>query len=148
VISLLILFLLFGAGAWADEASDRAAIRDLIRSLNEPRDAPDVKPVASLFTSDANPREVARLSRLVQQLSDARLPWREQATPALTFRSMRFITPDVALVDAEYRQAGPFIPGGPLLFVMKREAANWRIASFRVLGIGGGPLVRPITASE
>jgi hypothetical protein len=53
----------------------------------------------------------------------------------MVIQSIRFIAPEVALVDAANTQYGAVIPARriPVLLVMKKEGAEWRIASLRVM---------------
>jgi hypothetical protein len=64
-------------------------------------------------------------------------PWGEATinlmSPGILIATIRFITPDVALADGTTHTI-------PLLFVMKREGENWKIASVYVLA---SPVKRP-----
>ena len=126
---VLCLTVLLAICAHADEVSDRAAIRDLMADLNHP----DQRPLADLFTADADRVEQARLAYLVQRLEERKRPWSETATPAIVSRSVRFVTADVALVDAMYAPYGAVLRGTPMLFVLKKVATDWRIVSVREL---------------
>jgi hypothetical protein len=59
----------------------------------------------------------------------------EVVNPRIVSRTIRFITPDVALAEGAcvYREDGGGTRFTPLLFVMKREGGGWKIASLRVL---------------
>jgi len=136
--ALLCLLLLFAGGLWADEPSDRQAIERVIVSLNES------PPLPTLFTADSDARITLDLLR---PWSDRRAhrptvvishePWGEAtiswagACGPIVNRRVRFITPDVALADAgcvyDVNNAAA------LLFVMKKEGADWKIASLRRL---------------
>jgi hypothetical protein len=90
-----------------------------------------------LFTSDADPAELRRLSDMegrMRQISDG--PWSEVTAPRIVSKSIRFLTPDVALVDAVIAQYGSLSGSRePLLLLMKKQGMEWRIASLR-LGYG------------
>ena len=148
---ILCLSILLASGAWADQLDDRADIEKVISTLNTSAVS------RSAFTVDFR---VAELTQLWSASSRWTIgpgsviishePWGEaQWVPAavlppqghfrLVIRSVRFITPDVALVDAV---AGPPIAApvpdnsvppqrAPVLLVMKREGTDWRIASVR-----------------
>jgi hypothetical protein len=60
--------------------------------------------------------------------------WTETTAPHMVVGSIRFITPEV-LADASNIRYGSIIlvQRIPVLFVMKKEGADWRIASLRVL---------------
>ena len=128
---ILCLSLLFSACMWADEAGDRAAIEKVISGFNEPHRGPHAKPLSALFTSDADPAELRRLSDMegrMRQASDG--PWSEVTTPRMVSESIRFVTPDVALVDAVIAQYGSLLVSRePVLLLMKKQATEWRIAS-------------------
>jgi hypothetical protein len=117
--------------AWAYGVADRAAIEHVIGSLN----AGYEKPHSVLFTADAE-NEVDRLASLDRWLLErSNEPWSEVTTPRLVIQSVRFVTPDVALVDAANTHYGSTILARriPVLFVMKKEGTVWRISSLRVL---------------
>ena len=131
---ILCLLLAFSAGLWADEASDRTAIGQVIAALNEPPDAPGAKPLSSLFTADADLADRTRLTNLIGRLQiSSNRPWSEVTPPRLTAQPVRFITPDVALVDAVIAQYGSVIGAQrlPLVLVMRRVGTEWRIAAVR-----------------
>lgn len=141
----------------ADEASDRAAIERTIAGLNEmPRRG-------ALFIDEANAlAELARLprvapgSRILRPRGDPPLPtvtishepWGEATinfplmasptleilNPRITGGAVTFITPDVALCDGTWTyNDGSALQTIPLLLVMKKEGADWKIASLRML---------------
>ena len=61
-------------------------------------------------------------------------------------RSVRFLTPEVALVDVDYRQIGSLglMLRVPVLLVLRKESEGWRIAAFRpYIGDRPLPFVRP-----
>jgi hypothetical protein len=96
--ALFALGLLSAALAFADVPADRAAIEQVINSLNT------ANPVSVLFTADAD----SQLDRL-KQAADG--PWSEvfhptNGRPPISVQSIRFLTPDVALVDAVSTQVG------------------------------------------
>jgi hypothetical protein len=131
--ALVCIPLLFAAHAWADQAADRAAIERVVGVLNSSR--PGEMPDSSLFTADAD-NQLDRLADLNRRLFQAsKEPWSEATAPRMAIQSIRFVTPDVALVDAADTQYGSVILARriPVLLVMKKEGADWRIASLRVL---------------
>jgi hypothetical protein len=125
--SLVFASLVLAALAWADQPDDRAQIRAVAARLNAgyPSD---------LFTDDAD-SQLSRLSDLDGLLRRSGKPWSEVTAPRVVTQRIRFITKDVALVDAAVVQYGSTLPVHrvPLLLVMRREARGWRIASLRVL---------------
>jgi hypothetical protein len=127
--------LLFAALACADTLPDRAAIERVVGAvIVDPTDS-GAKPGSRLFTADAD-NELDRLLDLDRRLLElSREPWSEITSPRLVIQSIRFVTPDVALVNAVNTHYGSMILARriPVLFVMKKEGTAWRIASLRVL---------------
>jgi len=142
----------------AEESADRAAIERTIAALNEQ----PVRP--TLFTGDASASsELARLPPVLwpqfsvwvgtrashPTVTISHEPWGEATigfavpnspkmeilNPRLAGGPVSFITPDVATVDGTWTyNDGTALQIIPILFVMKREGADWKIASLRVLG--------------
>ena len=136
VVKLILCFpLLCAFGLWADEAQDRAAIDKAIAALNDPAQR------AGLFTKDADSSvDLGRLLDLHRKNSSSRgfvigmdETWTEMTVPRVVSGSIRFVTPDVAIVDgaSTIRGAVTLAPSVPLLFVMKREGKEWRIGAVR-----------------
>jgi hypothetical protein len=146
--AILCLPLLFASCALADEASDRAAIGRVIASLNErPSRAGSVgeSPVA---TAELNRLLILGISRVqasgLPTVTISHEPWGEAtlnfpgistlpATAGIVAGAMRFLTPEVALVEAEWKSEEVTTVPKPLLFVMKKVGEDWKIASARVL---------------
>src|SRR5579862_3658482 len=147
--ALLCVLLLFAPYAFADEAADRIAIGRAITTLNEPLQH------SALFTGDgrayseferlrrANPLAFRIIGPAADPVSHPTVtishePWGE-ATINLPGRESRpsiaFITPDVALAEGActYEDDHAGSQTTPLLFVMKKEGDDWKIASIRVL---------------
>lgn len=126
------LFLLDNT-AWADSAADHAAIERIVKAVFA--GASTGRPVSTLFAADAD-SEYERLKQLDEQLvAQAKEPLSEVTVPHVVIRSIRFVTPDVALVDAANTQYGSMILQTriPVLLVLRREGIDWRIVSLRVL---------------
>jgi hypothetical protein len=117
------LSILVAACTWADDGSDREAIERLIAAVNN-----HSKPLTDLFTADAPENERSMLSAHEQ-------PWSEITSPRITARSIRFMPPQVALVECTNTQYDSVILVRTtlLLLVMKKDGAQWRIASVRAL---------------
>ena len=151
------LLLCFAFCAAADDAADRAAIERVIASLNVlPR-------ASAFFTADAssdldrlpNLQDVSAVKfrpilpsddpAVHPSLTISHEIWGEAKidfpgasaeilNPRIACASIRFITSDVALGDGNWTyENGPETQTTPLLFVMKEEAGNWKIASIRLL---------------
>jgi hypothetical protein len=129
-------FLLLASSAIAaEEAVERASIATTISWLNGSVLDPD------LFTADFP--DSAELTRGAQGNFGARVviskePWGEATwfplpasrTPRFVIQSVRFVTPDVAVVDGIDRQN----ESRSVLFVVKKDGIAWRIAAFRRVG--------------
>ena len=150
--ALLFLLLPVCVCGWADEAADRTAIANLIATLNEFPQHTDG------FTADADGNDVLEqlwkgrrlASRMRSSPSDhptvviSHEPWGEAminfpgveiVNPRIESRTIRFITPEVALADGvcTYKAETGSTETTPLLFVMKKEGDRWKIASLRLL---------------
>jgi hypothetical protein len=147
--SIVLAFVFCAGGVWAaDEAADRAGVEQTIRALS-------IWPTrVTLFTADFdNQRELLRVVRIgfaavcpevwwetcvkrdePGEVVISKEPWGEATwIPAgmnmnvarIRITRIRFLTPEVAMVDAESRD--------PLLIVMKKVGTDWKIASLRIL---------------
>jgi len=124
------------AGFAADEASERAAVERTVTAMN--RWPPD----PAIFTADFDGH--AEMLRLWQNAPGdgkgqptvviSKEPWGEAQIsiapagimPPVVCKKIRFLTPEVALVDAVGKM--------PLLIVLMRQGTdNWKIASLRIL---------------
>jgi hypothetical protein len=114
--------LLLAGLARADGVSDRADIENLVRSLNQ---AQSEAAARRLFA----PGALGEFERLgISQ------PWSEISRPYFQVQAVRFVSPDVALVDASRSQYGSLVlRRQAVLFVMKKEGNVWRIVSIRTL---------------
>lgn len=121
------------AQAPAAKAADEAAVRDIVRRYTEARELSDPKAIEALFTADADQytssgewrRGMAQLVKGMLETS-ARNP----GVRAINVAAVRFITPDVAIVDGEYKTGAD----GRRLWTtltVRREARGWRIAAIR-----------------
>ena len=134
--------LFFAVGLWADEAQDRAAIHNVIVAINNPAKR------AGLFTRDADCGvdfdRLLDLHKRVWPLGEGigiDETWTELTAPRVVSGVIRFITPDVAIVDGASTIVGAVTLAGrvPLLFVMKREGTEWRISVVRVVAPTSSP---------
>jgi hypothetical protein len=142
--SIMIASVLFAGGVWAaDEVADRAAIENTIRAFSL------MPGRADLFTSDFDREEQVRFQKTVSTDSGA-IPITIDGVPGtvviskepmgeaewfppgvtvihgmVTVKKIRFLTPQVAMVDA--------VESGPMLIVMKKVGTDWKIASLRRL---------------
>jgi len=111
--------LLPAACAWADETSDRAAIEKVVIAFNHS----DRRAAVLAKDADLDPR--ARDSGAE--------PWSEVSQRYFVSHGVRFVTPDVAVVDAGATQYGSLVARRTsAFFVMRREGAAWKIVWLRV----------------
>jgi hypothetical protein len=151
--AILCIPLFFASYALADEAADGAAIGRAIAALNESSNEPAQHD--ALFMKDGNAAsELALLRRVnppfrivgpsgssapMPTVTISHEPWGEAriSFPPVELRtadrSIMFITPDVALAEGACMYHDAATPTIPLLFVMKKEGGDWKIASLRVL---------------
>jgi hypothetical protein len=139
------LSLLFAVGLSAGEMQDRAAIDKVITALNDPLQR------GRVFTSDADSSvNFDRLLDIHRQdpsptgaMIGREEPWTELTMPRVASGSIRFITPNVAIVDGASTVQGAITlaPQVPLMFVMKKEGSEWRIDAVRV-GMTRAPVSR------
>ena len=127
------LALLLGNAAWADAAADRAAIEQVVKVVFS--GAAAGTPMPAMFAADADSEfdKLVQLDRQLLRLSNE--PLSEVTAPVVVIRSVRFVTLDVALIDAANTQYGSLVLQTriPVLLVMRKEAQNWKIVSLRVL---------------
>ena len=114
IIGLVVI--LFAHLAWADDAGERAAIANVITSLNN-----QSSPISDLFTSDVPDIDRAFLSEE---------PWSEVTRPQIAIRSIRFLTAITALVEAENVQYGSLVMKRreSMLLLVRKYGSRWRIA--------------------
>lgn len=148
--------LLLTSAVCADEAADRPAIARTIASLNEfpQRD--------EIFTADADGRTalnelwkgkgngVSASSSGLPMVVISRKPWGEATlyfpgidelpeaevvSPRMVSREIRFVSPDVALVDGVFteKDGNGQMQTKALLLVMKKFGEDWKIAAVRIV---------------
>ena len=113
--------------------SDEAAVRDVVRRYTEARELSDPKAIEALFTADADQYTTSGewrrgMSQLVKGMLDTSA--RNPGTRAITIAAVRFLTPDVAIVDGEYRTGTDARLIWTTLTV-KRDGRGWKIAAIR-----------------
>jgi len=114
-------------------ASDEAAVRDIVRRYTQARELNDPKAIQALFTDDADQYTTSGewrrgVSALIKGMLETSA--RNPGTRAITIAAVRFVTPDVAIVDGEYKTGTDARPLWTTLIVT-RVAAGWRISAIR-----------------
>lgn len=117
----------------AANASDEAAVRDIVQRYTQARALSDPKAIEALFTADADQYTSSGewrrgMSRLVTGMLETSA--RNPGVRAITIAAVRFVTPDVAIVDGEYR-TGPDARQLWTTLIVKRDPKGWRIAAIR-----------------
>jgi uncharacterized protein (TIGR02246 family) len=117
----------------ATKASDDAAVRDIVRRYTEARELSDPKAIEALFTADADQYTTSGewrrgMSQLVKGMLETSA--RNPGTRVITIAAVRFVTPDVAIVDGEYKTGTDARPVWTTLTV-KRDGRGWKIAAIR-----------------
>ena len=135
LIGLLCLALgsIVSAQSPAAKPSDEAGVRDVVRRYTEARELSDPKAIEALFTADADQYTTSGewrrgMSQLVKGMLETSA--RNPGTRAITIAAVRFVTPDVAIVDGEYRTGTDARLIWTTLTV-KRDGRGWKIAAIR-----------------
>ena len=107
---------MLAAGAWAADPADSEAIRKAIATFNHPHER------ATVLARDA---DLSPPDRFAGQ---------EVSQVYFEPTAIRFVTPDVAFVDAAASQFGSVIVKRSMqaVFVLKREGGAWRISVMRI----------------
>ena len=121
----------------ATNAADEAAVRDVVRRYTQARELNDPKAIEALFTADADQYTSAGewrrgMPALIKGMLETSA--RNPGTRAIIVAAVRFITPEVAIVDGEYKTG----TDARLLWTtltVKREAKGWRIAAIRNMAL-------------
>lgn len=114
-------------------AADEAAVRDIVRRYTQARELSDPKAIEALFTTDADQytssgewrRGMAQLVKGMLETS-ARNP----GTREITIAAVRFVSPDVAIVDGEYK-TGTNARRLWTTLTVTRVGKAWKIAAIR-----------------
>jgi uncharacterized protein (TIGR02246 family) len=121
-----------------DRRLDADRIRAVIAQLNESRLHADAKAFTQLFTPDGELRSGSQILATGRKAIEDSLPkrriWSEVTVPLIGNESIRFLSPDVALVDASQSRYGSMIfkESVPVTLIMKLEGGQWRIFSLRI----------------
>ena len=125
------------AQAPGDRRADEAAVREVVRKYVDARELRDATAIEALFTSDADQQTTSgewrrgRAQIVPGTLESSR---RNAGTRTISVESVRFVTPDVAIVDGPY-EIGAAGGAGPrrmrTTIVVTRAPGGWRIAAIR-----------------
>ena len=124
-------------GQSAAGSSDEAAVREAVTKYVGARELRDPAAIGALFTRDADQLTTSGEWRRGREqvvpgtLESSR---RNPGTRAIEVESVRFVTPDVAIVDGPYvitGAAGAQARPMRTTIVLKRESGGWRISAIR-----------------
>ena len=133
---LFLAALLVAAPAFAAPAADEAAVRELVRKYTDAREARSPEAIGALFTDDADQHTTAgewRRGRAEILRGTAQSSSRNPGTRRITVRTVRFVTPDTAIVDGPYElvEQGKVVRSMWATLVLARGPGGWRIAAIR-----------------
>ena len=121
----------------ANRSADEDRVREVVRKYVNARELRDASAIEALFTSDADQQTTSgewrrgRAQVVPGTLESSR---RNAGTRAITVESVRFLTPEVALVDGPYEISAADGAGPRRMrttIVLTRGAGEWRIAAIR-----------------
>jgi bifunctional non-homologous end joining protein LigD len=141
---MLILFCLLAAPALQAQApaaasKDEAAVRALVERYVNARDARDEKAIEALFTADVDQYTTGgewRRGRAGVVTGTAESTKQNPGDRSIPVESVRFISPDVAIVDGPYVIAGSDLRRWTTI-VATRQRDGWRIAAIRNMAPSG-----------
>ena len=116
-------------------AQDLGPIRSVIAEVNEARKNDDIEAFSHLFARNGTLRignEIVATGQDAIEKALKRSPvWSEVTAPRIGRESVRFVSPDVALVDATETRYGSLIlkQSAPVTLLLKLDGGVWRIAS-------------------
>lgn len=116
------------------DATDAAAIREVVRRYMDAREARDPEAVAALFTKDADQLVSSgewRRGRDVLVKGTLASSARTTGTRTIVVETIRMISPDVAVADGRYEISGAETRRMWSTFVLLRQQGQWRISGIR-----------------
>jgi len=136
-LAALLAFVMVCAPAFAQPASDEAAIKDVVRRYVEAREGKDAAAIAALFTPDADQLVSSgewRRGREALVKGTLASSARTTGTRAITLETVRLLGADVAIADGRYEISG--VAGSSprrmwTTFALVRQPDGWRISGIR-----------------
>lgn len=123
--TITILLLTVGVGL-AQESIEADRIRAVITQLNN-------KPFSLLFAPNGSLR-IGNRTVAIEEATKGRPIWSEVTAPLIEIKSVRFLAPDLAFVEATQTQYGSLIlkQSVSVTLLMELEGDEWRILSMRL----------------
>ena len=145
---LILLCVLAGPAVQAQTpaaaSADEKAVRALVQKYVDARDARDEKAIEALFTADVDQYTTAgewRRGRPKVVTGTAESTKQNPGARSIPVESVRFVSPDVAIVDGPYNIAGSDLRRWTTI-VLKKERDGWRIAAIRNMAPTAPPAAR------
>jgi len=135
-LTLLVFVILADASTAQGQSAigpDEAAVRDVVRRYTEARELSDPKAIEALFTADADQYTTGgEWRRGVPQLVKGMIETsaRNPGARVIAIAAVRFIAPDVAIVDGDYT-TGADARRIWTTITVKRDSGRWRITAIR-----------------
>jgi uncharacterized protein (TIGR02246 family) len=119
-----------------DQARDEAAIRQFIDQFAQTENSRDGEKLSLLFAPDGEAvvqnEAIASGRDAIRKGVTPRLPWSEMGPATYKVRRIRFVNPDIALVDAQRAMfSSTFVRSSAVLFILRRRREGWRVESYR-----------------
>ena len=117
--------------------ADEVAVRDVVRRYVDARDRRDAQAIGELFTDDADQQTTAGQWRRGRAAIVPGTLASSQANPgqrSITVETVRFLTPDAAIVDGPYTIGGAGAAPARRMWatiVLVRQQGAWRISAIR-----------------
>ncbi len=123
------------------QAQDTAGVKLLLTEINEAYRKSDLPAMAALFAPGGELRYGTRIlgadpEQIAKELQPARKQWSETTPPYLGDETIRFLSPELALIDVNQIQFGSMLlkRSIPYLLIAKRDGDRWKVLSMRFAG--------------
>lgn len=136
---------LIAAAQEPDRPADLDRIRSVVIDLNKARRNSDAKAFSQLFDRDGTLRVgnqiIATGPDAIEKALKGPHAWSEVTPPKIGHESVRFVSADVALVDATQTRYGSLIlkQSAPVTLLLKLDSNRWRIVSLWLQPLAATP---------
>ena len=149
-ITIILLMVAAGLAQESVRPAEADRIRSVITQVNKARKDSDAKAFSLLFAPNGGLRvgnqTVAIGPIAIEEATKGPLIWSEVTAPIIEIRFVRFMTPDLAFVEATQTQYGSLIlkQSVSVTLLMELDGDEWRILSMRLQpALGMAPVVAP-----